>query len=322
MEHPDLQLTIGIPCRVDEPDLGGTLATLVEACRVSALPRDLRIEIVLCINGWTEEGPCPPLVAARQLCARLLIAFRQYDQGDIRPEESDEPLVVTVLLSRRMGKAIAWNMIRRWAASEAIVFCDADVRVNTDAISALYAALQASPTLRLVASQQVPVVAATDPWPRRAAALPYRFYFHNVTGGLYIIRRDALAGEMPEGLLFEDAWLTLAIGRQWIQQEPRAQVFFLPPATWRDWIAERTRTEAGKLQLYRSHPQLFEHGAAAKYPWREFVRSLQLGDIPLVGLLLAMRLYTRWRAWWMLREGNDQKLWCVVESSKQWKTPR
>jgi cellulose synthase/poly-beta-1,6-N-acetylglucosamine synthase-like glycosyltransferase len=322
VEHANLRLTIGIPCRVDEPDLGGTLVTLVEACRVSTLPRDLHIEIVLCINGWTAEVPCPPLVAARQLSTRLSIAFRRYDQAAIRPGEDDQPLVLTVLLSRRMGKAIAWNMIRQWSASEAIVFCDADVRVHTDAISALYTALQARPAARLVASQQVPVVAATDPWPRRAAALPYRFYFHNVTGGLYIIRRDALTGEMPEGLLFEDAWLTLAVGRQWIQQEPRAQVFFLPPATWHDWIAERTRTEAGKRQLHRSHPQLFAHGPAAKYPWGEFIRSLRLGDVPLVGLLLAVRMYTRLRAWWIFREGNSQELWRVVGSSKQWKTPR
>ncbi|MSQ47146.1 MAG: glycosyltransferase [Deltaproteobacteria bacterium] len=321
-KHTDSRLTVGIPCRVDEPDLEGTLVTLVDACRASTLPRDLRTELVLCINGWTEEIPCPPLVAARQLSTRLAIAFRQYDQPAIRPREDDEPLVLTVLLSRRMGKAIAWNMIRQWSASEAIVFCDADVRVNAEAVSALYAALQASPTVRLVASQQVPVVTATDSWPRRAAALPYRFYFHNVTGGLYIIHRDALVGQMPEGLLFEDAWLTLVVGHQWIQQEPRAQVFFLPPATWHDWIAERTRTEAGKRQLHLSYPQLFVHGPAAKYPWRDFVRSLRCGDVPLVGLLLAMRMYTRWRAWWRFREGHSQELWRVVGSSKQWKTPR
>lgn len=322
VEHVDSRLTVGIPCRVDEPDLDGMLGTLVEACRVSTLPRDLRIEIILCINGWTEEGPCPPLVAARELCARLAIFCRQYDEAARRPREDDEPLVLTVLLSQRMGKAIAWNMIRQWSASEAIVFCDADVRIHPEAISALYAALHANPAARLVASQQVPVVTATDSWPRRAAALPYRFYFHNVTGGLYIIRRDALAGEMPEGLLFEDAWLALAVGRQWIQQEPRAQMFFLPPATWRDWIAERTRTEAGKQQLHRSHPHLFAHGPAAQYPWRDFVRSLRLGDVPLVGLLLAVRMYARLRAWWIFREGRSQELWRVVGSSKQWKTPR
>jgi hypothetical protein len=154
--------------------------------------------------------------------------------------------------------------------------------------------------------------------------LPYRFYFHNVSGRLYIMRWDALVGDMPEGLLFEDAWLTVAVGRRWIAQDPRAQVFFLPPATLRDCLAERVRTEAGKIQIKRFYPELLTQGPLAKYPWPDFVRGIHPRELPLALLLLGIRLLARARVKWTLPAREGQNLWQVVVSSKQWekRTPR
>jgi hypothetical protein len=317
--HP---LSIGIPCRADEPSLHITLDSLLAACRHPGLLPHLYIEIVICINGLKSKEECHPLMAVRQMCAQHAIPLREYEVMDGWSQQDRVPLSFTVLCSERRGKAIAWNAIRRWAASEAILFCDADVWVGEEAISCLYSSLQADSRLRLVASKQIPLLPRDNGWLCRAAALPYRFYFHNVSGRLYIMRRDALVGDMPEGLLFEDAWLTVAVGKQWIAQNPRAQVFFLPPATLGDCLAERVRTEAGKIQIKRSHPELLAQGPLAAYPWREFIRGIHPRELPLVLLLLGIRLVARTRVKWTLRAGlragEEQSLWQTVVSSKQW----
>lgn len=311
-------LAIGIPCRADEPSLHVTLESLLTACRHPGLPPDLHIEVVICINGLRRGEECRPLTAVRQVCAHHTIPLQEYDVTDSWPQRDRVSLSFTVLRSERMGKPVAWNAIRRWVASEAILFCDADVWVGEEAISCLYSTLQANSHLRLVASRQVPLLTRGDGWLCRAAALPYRFYFHNVSGRLYIMRRDALVGDMPEGLLFEDAWLTVAVGKRWIAQDPRAQVFFLPPATLHDCLAERVRTEAGKIQIKRSHPALLAQGPAAEYPWREFMRGIRLRELPLALLLLSIRTFAHVRVRLALRAGEGQNLWQVVVSSKQW----
>ena len=185
-------LTIGIPCRVNEPRLDVTLESLLVACRHLALPTTLGIEIVICINGWQGEEACPPLAAALQVSERAAIPLRQYDITATRPPDDSPPLSISVLCWRRLGKAIAWNAIRRWTASDLVIFCDADVRLGAEAVAALYTTLQSSPEAQLVASNEIPAVTAQDTWLRHAAALPYRFYFHNVTGRLYIIDRKSV----------------------------------------------------------------------------------------------------------------------------------
>ena len=311
-------LAVGIPCRANEPSLHVTLKSLLSACRHPGLPPDLPIEFVVCINGLKKGEGCGPLQTIRQICGHHRIPLREYHVGANWPQPDKGPLSFTVLRSERVGKPVAWNAIRHWVSGEMILFCDADVWVREEAIGYLYSTLQANPHLHLVTGRQIPFLTREDGWLCRAAALPYRFYLHNVSGALYMIRRNALVGDMPEGLLFDDAWLTLALGKNWITQDPRAQVFFLPPATLRDCLAERVRTEAGKLQIKRFYPELLARGPAVEYPWREFVRGIGLKEIPLVLLLLSIRTLARVCAKWALRAEKEQNLWQVVVSSKQW----
>jgi len=63
-------LTLGIPCRVDEPGLEGTLESLLAACQHPELPAGLMVEMVICINGLRREEGCLPLTSVRDFCAR------------------------------------------------------------------------------------------------------------------------------------------------------------------------------------------------------------------------------------------------------------
>lgn len=313
------RLAVGIPCFVTEPSLDVTLESLLAACCSPRLD-GVCIEIVLCINGSASPGECVPLAAVRRVCARRDVPVREVGVGEGRRREPLARLSVTVLCTARSGKAVAWNVIRRWVASDAIVFCDADVLVDVEAITRLYETLQANPELQLITSAEIPLLTPRDGWIRRAAALPYKFDLRTVSGKLHIMRSQAV-GSMPEGLLFDDAWLTLTVGKPRIVRERAARVFFLPPATARDWLAERVRTEAGKLQLKRSYPQLFVDGPTAEYPWRMFFKNIALREYPLALLLLTMRAFARVRAHAALRAGTEGCLWRPVHSSKQWARP-
>src|SRR5215510_14459025 len=66
------------------------------------------------------------------------------------------PLSFIVLLTERRGKPPAWNALWRRAVGDLVLFCDADVRVDQEAVFSLYARLQQDPHLQLVAAREVP----------------------------------------------------------------------------------------------------------------------------------------------------------------------
>jgi len=225
-------------------------------------------------------------------------------------------------LTERKGKPPAWNTLWRWANGELVLFCDADVRVEKDAVYHLYAKLQQEPHLCLVAAREVPVLQAEGAWWGRLGALPYRFNFGNAGGRLYLMRKDALPGGMPEDLLLEDAWLTVAVGRCRVMKEPHAQVFFLPPATWRDYFAERVRTEGGKLQLQREHQSLLANGPVAQYNWSWFWQGIAFREYPLVVCSLALRLLARLCARIAVARKDFYALYRPFPSTKAWMPTR
>ena len=210
------------------------------------------------------------------------------------------------------------NALWRWARGDLLAFCDADVRVAPDALARLYAALQNDAQARLVAAREVPVVDAQASLWSRLGALPYRFDFGNAGGRLFMIRRDALISPLPEDLLLEDAWLTVAVGKSHVRKHMQAQVFFVPPRTWNDYFAERVRTEAGKIQLRRQHAALLEPGPVAAYPWAEFVRRLTWPEYGLALVALAIRGLARLWAWGRLRRGGFYRLYRPFRSTKRW----
>jgi glycosyltransferase involved in cell wall biosynthesis len=224
----------------------------------------------------------------------------------------------TVLLTEQAGKPLAWNTLWRWAGGEMVLFCDADVRVDKDAVYYLYTRLQQDAQLRLVAAREVPVLEGEGTLWSRMGAIPYRFNFGNAGGRLLLIRKDALPGGMPEDLLLEDAWLTVAVGRHHVAKEMRAQVFFLPPATGRDYFAERVRSEGGKLQIRRAHGALLAAGPIAEYRWSQFWQGIALQEYPLIILALAVRGLARLWARLALTRKDFYALYRPFSSTKGW----
>jgi glycosyltransferase involved in cell wall biosynthesis len=247
------------------------------------------------------------------------------EEGEGKNEQVSTVLpfpAVIVLLTERRGKPPAWNILWRWTSGEMVLFCDADVRVEREAVYYLYNRLQKESQLRLVAAREVPVLPTKSTWWSRMGALPYRFDFGNAGGRLYLIRKDALPGTMPEDLLLEDAWLTVAVGRRWVMKEARAQVFFLPPATWRDCFAERIRTEGGKLQLRREHRALLAEGPIAQYRWSQFWQRIAFREYPLVVCSLILRLFARFCAWMVVTRKEFYSLYRPFSSTKAWAPTR
>lgn len=331
-----IDVTLGIPCRADEPGLGETLESLFVACRHRAFSAGLTAEVVICINGLKGGAECRPLAAAREVCAHQGIPIREIwlsSSSSMREEGTSDPRqekksfsgegpmalqYCTVLLTEQWGKPRAWNQIWKQARGAVVLFCDADVRIEEDAVSALYARLRRDSHLSLVAAREVPVLAGGGTLWSRMGAIPYRFDFGNIGGRLYLIRKDARSEPMPEDLLLEDAWLTVAVGRPRVAKELRAQVFFLPPATWRDYFAERVRTEGGKLQIRRVHGALLAHGPIARYHWWQFWQEIPFREYPLVVLALGVRSLARVWAWMALSRKHFYALYRPFSSTKGW----
>lgn len=210
------------------------------------------------------------------------------------------------------------NTLWQWAGGDLLLFCDADVRIDPQAIASLYARMRTEPQLGLVAAREVPMLeTAASIW-SRMGALPYRFNFGNAGGRLFLIRKDVLSEPLPEDLLLEDAWLTVAVGKQRVRKAMQAQVFFVLPQTWRDYFAERVRAEGGKMQMRRQHAHLLENGPVAEYPWAGFLRRIRLREYGLVLLALGIRGLARLWAWRRLKRAGFYSLYRPFTSTKQW----
>ncbi|MBI3796939.1 MAG: hypothetical protein HY268_08220 [Deltaproteobacteria bacterium] len=335
-------LTLAIPCRADEPRLTATLESLFAACQPPQLPPGLVSELMICINGLKPGESCPPLVAVRDFCQRHGVPREEvWLEPNARPAQGEATDFVSsplrkfllngqglstkallpaflVLLTERTGKPVAWNMLWHRGRGSLMLFCDADVRIESSAVYHLYVRLQQEARLSLVAAREVPVLQNGGTWWSRMGAIPYRFDFGNAGGRLYLIRKDALSGMMPEDLLLEDAWLTVAVGRHRVMKELHAHVFFLPPATGRDYFAERVRTEGGKLQLVRRHKGLLAAGPVARYEWSRFWREIALHEYPLVVCALGLRALARLWARVRLLRKDFYALYRPFPSTKGW----
>ena len=224
----------------------------------------------------------------------------------------------TVLLTERKGKPPAWNVLWRWVRGNAVLFADADVRIDRDAVYALYTRMRQEPALHLVAAREVPFLPDGGTLWGRMGAIPYRFNFGNAGGRLLLLRKTALPNGIPDNLLLEDAWLTVAIGKTRVAKEWAARVFFVPPETWRDYFAERIRTEGGKLQIVREHGQLLAAGPVAQYHWSHFWRELSINEYPLVLLSLLIKGAARLWARLTLTRKEFYSLYRPFSSTKEW----
>ena len=334
----DRTLSLVVPCRADEPDLGSTLESLFAASLSPQLPSGCVRELLICINGVGPDQPCPepdrracpPLLAVRNFCARHAISLREIVLSSAEQvqtpkqyqsslgNEGQGSLTCRVLLVARRGKPRAMNTLWQWASGDLLLFCDADVRLDPQAIAHLYARMRVEPRLGLVAAREVPILEARASIWSRMGALPYRFNFGNAGGRLFLIRKDVLSEPMPEDLLLEDAWLTVAVRKQYVGKAMPAQVFFVLPQTWRDYFAERVRAEGGKMQLRRQYAHLLANGPVAEYPWAEFLRTIRIHEYGLVLLALGIRGLARLWAWRRLRRVGFYSLYRPFLSTKRW----
>jgi hypothetical protein len=200
-----------------------------------------------------------------------------------------------------------------------VLFVDADVRVDCDAVYALYARMRQDSKLNLVAAREVPFLPDGGTLWGRMGAIPYRFNFGNAGGRLLVLRKTVLPNGIPENLLLEDAWLTVAVGKSHVAKEWSARVFFVPPATWHDYFAERVRTEGGKLQILREHGQLLTGGPIAEYQWSRFWRELSIGEYLLVLLSVVIKGAARLWARVALTRREGYALYRPFSSTKEWK---
>ncbi len=320
--NPSLSLTI--PCRADEPDLRSTLDSLLTAARSPQLPSGCIKELLICVNGVVVGQPCPPLLAIRDFCARNAVALQEValSSAEAQPQERPRPAAerprCVVLLAAWRGKPKAMNTLWQWACGDLLLFCDADVRVDPQAIARLYAPLKGESQLHLVAAREIPTLEAQARVWSRMGALSYRFNFGNVGGRLFLIRKDALSEPMPEDLLLEDAWLTIAVGKPHVRKVMQARVFFVLPRTWHDYFAERVRTEGGKIQIRRQHASLLANGPAAQYPWGEFLRTIRPPEYGLTLFALCVRGLARVWAWRRLKQVDFYTLYRPFTSTKRW----
>lgn len=306
--HPLEALTVAVLCRADEPALGRTLASLTAAAgALTRAGRDVRFAI--CVNG---PGGGAALAAAGELAAR---------HGRDR---------VQVLVEGRADKARAWNLVRASCTTPLLAFCDADVEVAPGALRALVEALEREPRVALASARQVPVLSSragpagdhdrADSGRRatvvaRAAALPYRFDFQVVGGRLYAMRAAAVE-RMPEALLLEDGWLSARLGNDALRTVAQAEVYFHPPTTLADYLRERLRTEAGKIQIHAERRRAGGPATPiARYRWRAMLAALGPSDLPLLAVNLGVRLLARGIAEVATRRGKSIQ-WTPIASSK------
>jgi hypothetical protein len=323
-------LSVAIPCRASEPGLLATLESVREACLHPQLPTGIVSELLLCINGIRLGQECAPLNAVRDFCQRHEITIEEVwldrqgeaadvpDSGSLIPRFPGSFSRCTVFLTERKGKPPAWNVLWRWVRGNAVLFADADVRIDRDAVYALYTRMRQEPALHLVAAREVPFLPDGGTLWGRMGAIPYRFNFGNAGGRLLLLRKTALPNGIPDNLLLEDAWLTVAIGKTRVAKEWAARVFFVPPETWRDYFAERIRTEGGKLQIVREHGQLLAAGPVARYRWSHFWRELSVNEYPLVLLSLLIKGAARLWARLTLTRKEFYSLYRPFSSTKEW----
>jgi hypothetical protein len=163
----------------------------------------------------------------------------------------------------------------------AILFTDADVRLNENGIAALFGALKDRPAIRVAYAQVVPIISSDcssletmlDTYYCLRHLLPPRRYFH---GRAFILRSAedltadygmaSRAARVPDralaerlridqGPLVDDIFLSRVIvhtyGLDAIHEEPGAIAYFYPPANYHDLYlsARRTRLEIERLNL-------------------------------------------------------------------------
>ena len=311
-----LALTLALPCRADEPDPG---PTVVEAwTALESLGPDVRLaEILVCLNG--DAPPHAPAIAALRAAAESRASHSvdvYLDAGELLPcRAADAQVSLTLLHTRRAGKAIAWNVLRQRARGDIVVFLDSDVHCGSGALAALIDALRVNPNAVLAGGRTV--VAPRRGWFERVQATPYGVEFPNLSPQMYGARLAALPPAMPEGLLEPERWLELVVGCERIARVPRATVAVRLPHTLRDFLRQRVRIEMGKVQIADEYPGLARRGTRQPRAGAALARY-RPADLGRLAVYLALRESAHLVAAWRYRRRGTIGVWRQATSTKDW----
>jgi Glycosyl transferase family 2 len=307
-------VTLAIPCRTDEPELGHTLAAAWTSWQAAAGGRAL--ELLVCLNG-RDPATSPALrdldAFVRSTGGVPAVVDADADAG--APPPLAGPLTGIAMTTRREGKAIAWNLLRAAARGEVVVFLDADVAFAGDTFGRLLGLLAAHPDA-VLASPKTTCAPRPTAFERIMAA-PYGIDFPNLSGQLYAARRDGLPPTMPEDLIEPERWLELVVGAAHVVRDPAARVVVRLPGTLGDFFRQRIRIEMGKVQLQREYPALEARGATQPRLWAALAQ-LGLGDLARLGVYLGMREVCYAIARRRFHQGRTAGIWRQASSTKRW----
>jgi hypothetical protein len=302
-------VSLAVPCRTDEPDLGRTLAGALAGFAEAGVP----VAPTVCLNG-----PCPDdCRARRQLDAvatrtgRRLVAI-DADRDGTAP--GADATTIRVLGTARAGKAIAWNLLRTRLTTATVVFVDADVALGVGTIDRLLNALARAPTAVLASPKTT--CAARPTLFEAIMAAPYAVDFPNLSGQLYAARTAGLPVHMPEDLIEPERWLELEVGRARMVREPGATVIVRLPGTLRDFYRQRVRIEMGKVQLAHDYPGLADRGNPQ--PRLRALRSLGVATLGRLAVYLALRESAHVVARRRYRRRAIDGVWIQAASTKEW----
>jgi len=306
-------VTLAIPCRTDEPELGHTLAAAWTSWQAAADGRPL--ELLVCLNG--RDATTSPAL-------RDLEAFVRGAGGSPAHVDADAPvalpplagpLTAVALTTRREGKAIAWNVLRAAARGDVVIFLDADVAFTPDTFARLLAALAAHPGA-VLASPKTTCAPRPTAFERIMAA-PYGIDFPNLSGQLYAARRDGLPATMPEDLIEPERWLELEVGAAQVVRDPAARVVVRLPGTLRDFFRQRIRIEMGKVQLERDYPGLETRGTTQPRA-RAALAGLGVADLARLAVYIGLREVCYAIARRRFHQGRTAGIWRQAASTKRW----
>jgi len=238
---------------------------------------------------------------------------------------------IRLLRDQALGKPAALNLALSVARGELVILSDGDVYSGPGAVSALLAAF-ADPQVGIVSGRPVSlsprntvlgywshllVDAAHQQRMLRAA----RGDFLECSGYLYAFRR-ALVSPIPEDTLAEDGLISHRVWQQGFRTAyaPEALVYVKYPATYADWLRQKTRSAGGYAQGYmqdshgmRSFRREALAGACSAlrfaHGWKELAWTI---------LLFAARIHLWLRVGWevKLRRRPFGTVWQRVDSTK------
>jgi len=308
-------VTLAIPCRADEPALGRTLAAAAASWARTPESATHALEVLVCVNG--RDGARP------RADVRAFATSTGTDAVEVDVDASHPPAVppldgphaVVTLVTRRAGKPLAWNLLRRYARGPVALFADADVSFTPDAFGVLLAALEAAPSA-VIASAKTTCAPRAGVFEGIMAA-PYGIDFPNLSPQLYAARVAGLPAVMPEDLIDPEHWLELVVGRALLVRTPDVRVAVRLPGTLADFFRQRIRIEMGKVQLARDYPGLESRGVPQPR-LRAALASLAPADVARLATYLALRSLAHGIAWWRWRRGRTADVWRQAATTKSW----